>query len=327
MSQVSPSAGRKHSKGYKLLRMILQRPRTLVVLSLVVVASCRKDETATVDSALPVSLPAPVIAPPVVNTEWDESVAGPVLLIAAPDNSARALVVLPMATDSIDSSLMASERDSLSGLNVELFDRSGLAGSTTLVIDSIRPGAECLAWPSARLSEGSDKPWRTGFARGVVVPLRLDSLEAMSSGDSSLIVRELARISSSVAEGDDPTFSGLPFIVRRAYRLELGKTTAILGDVVRKIGEEANPREEHLLIVAEKPVTGSSYSGVFHSRAAGTEDAVRTSEILGAVRFVKDNTVAIVISFEYESGGRFALLKRLNDRAWTIKWRSAYTGC
>lgn len=306
--------------------MILQRACILVVL-LVVFASCRKDKTTAGDSTVPAPLPAPVTMPPAVNTGWDESVAGPVLLLATPDNPTAALVVLPMATDSSTVSLMAAERDSLSGLNVELFDRSGLAGSTSLVIDSIASGAECLAWPLARLAERPDKPWRTGFVRGVAVPLRLDSLEAMSASDSSLIVRELARISSSVAEGDDPTFAGLPFIIRRAYRLELGKTTAVIGDVVRKIGEEANPREEHLLIVAEKPTAGGSYSGVFHSRAAGTEEAVRTSEILGAVRFAKDKTIAVIILFEYESGGRLALLKRLNDRAWTIKWRSAYTGC
>jgi hypothetical protein len=307
--------------------MILQRACIPVVLAGVVLASCRKDKTTTPDSAATIPLPAPVAVPPAVNTGWEESVAGPVLLFAVPDNPVRALVVLPKVTDSTATSLMATERGDLAGLNVELFDRSGLAGSTSLVIDSVESDSECLAWPLVRLAEGPDKPWRAGFIRGVAVPLRLDSLEAMSPVDSSLIVRELARISSSVAEGDDPAFAGLPFIIRRAYRLQVGTTTAIVGDVVRKIGEEANPREEHLLIVAEKPIGSVGYSAVFHTRAAGTEEAVRTSEILGAVRFVKDNTIAVIISFEYESGGRLALLKRLNDRAWTIKWRSAYTGC
>ena len=251
------------------------------------------------------------------------------MLLSVPDNSAAALVVLPLLTDSTLAASSVFEIGIVSNMLVELFNRSGLAGSTSLIVDTRQLALEgCLSWPQARLAEVPPRPWRVGFAKDIAVPLPLDSLEAMSSADSSLITREIARLSSALAEGDDPAFGGLPFVVRKAYRFSLSTTSVVAADVVRKINEEANPREEHLLLVAERPLSvNSTYSAVFHSRVAGSEDAVRTNEILGAIRFVKTNATVIVVSFEYEDGGRIALLQRTSDRSWTTRWRSAYTGC
>jgi hypothetical protein len=103
--------------------------------------------------------------------------------------------------------------------------------------------------------------------------------------------------------------------------------TILIGDVVRKINEEANPREEHLLVIAERDQGSTAgYSIVFHSRAAGSEEAVRTSEVLGAVRFLSGRP-AVVVSFDYENGGRVALIERVADGGWRITWRSAFGGC
>jgi len=230
-----------------------------------------------------------------------------------------------------DSTIASSpfDVDSLSNVPVELFGRRGLSGSTLLTVDPGQPQHEgCLAWPQGRLSEIPGDPWRVGFVRGVVVPLPLDSIESMSRADSTLVTRELARLSSLVAEGDDSTFRGLPFAVRKAYRFSHQQAAILAGDIVRRIPQEANPREEHILVVAERPLSSSSsYSPVFHTRVAGSEDAVRTSEILGAVQFVKTGLPALVVAFEYEDGGRVALLQRMSASKWRITWRSAYTGC
>ena len=254
--------------------------------------------------------------------------AGPVLLLPVSGNSAAALVVLPQMTDSTIGS-SPSGIDSIGSLPVELFSRDGLSGSTVFIADPGQASSEgCLSWPQGRLSEIPPDPWRVGFVQGVAVPLPLDSIESMSKGDSTFVTRELARLSSLVAEGDDSTFRGLPFAIKKAYRFSHQESAILVGDVIRKIPEEANPREEHLLVIAERPVSsGGSYSPVFHTRVAGAEDAVRTNEILSAVRFVKTGRLALVIAFEYEDGGRAALLQRMNAREWRITWRSAYTGC
>lgn len=293
------------------------------------IAACRNDKPAAADSAVVIS-PAPEpVAAPAVNPGWDSSIAGPVMLLAVPDNGASVSVVLPSVTDSTLASTSAFELDSLSGAAVELFSREGLAGSSTLVLGQQQQTPEgCVIWPRVRLSEVPPKSWRIGFVRGVVVPLPLDSLETMSNSDSSFIVRELARLSSAVAEGDDPAFRGLPFSVRKAFRFSLPKTSVVVGDIVRKIPEEASPREEHLLLIAERAAASSDgYSSLFHSRVAGAEDAVRTSEILSAIRFVKGNTAAIVVAFDFADGGRTALVQRVSNSEWRITWRSAFSGC
>jgi len=251
------------------------------------------------------------------------------MLLSLPDNSAVAHLVLPFLTDSALSAAPSFNLDPLSDMQVELLDRSGLSGSASLIVDLNQAFPEgCVVWPQGRLSEVPPKSWRVGFSKGSVIPVPLDSLEGMSNADSAFVTRELARLSSMVAEGGDSAFRGLPFAVRKAYRLSLPSTSVLVGDVVRRIPEEANPRQEHLLLIAERPAGSSAgYSAAFHSRVAGTEEAVRTSEILGAVRFVKTNMPAIILSFEYEEGGRIALVERRGARAWRITWRSAYTGC
>ena len=309
--------------------MTTRRAWILGTASLLWFAACRDDKPAAADSAVviaPASEPATV---PAVNPGWDTGVAGPVMLLSVPDNSASVSVVIPSMTDSTLASTSAFELDSLSGAAVELLNREGLAGSSVLVLDQQQQTPEgCVVWPKVRLSEVPPKPWRIGFVRGVVVPLPLDSLERMSGSDSTFIVRELARLSSMVAEGEDPAFQGLPFSVRKAFRFALPKRSVVVGDIVRRINEEANPREEHLLLIAERAATGSDgYSSVFNSRVAGAEDAVRTSEILSAVRFVKGNTAAVIVAFDFADGGRTALIQRVSDTEWKITWRSAFSGC
>ena len=217
------------------------------------VTSCTKDKPARSDSAATVIVAPPASTPALPNTGGNEAVAGRAMLLAMPDNPRVALIVLPYRTDSTMATNAVAGIDSISGTVVELFDRGGLAGSTTIQVNPIQPSADaCVSWPRSTLDEIPSRPWRIGFVRGAVVPIRLDSLEAMSPQDSALVTREMARLSSAIAEGSDPTFAGLPFVVQRAYRFELNGSTTLIADVVRRLSEEANPREEHLLVVAEK---------------------------------------------------------------------------
>jgi hypothetical protein len=125
----------------------------------------------------------------------------------------------------------------------------------------------------------------------------------------------------------DPAFQGLPFIVQRGYRTSSGKTSILIGSIVRKINEEATPRVESLLLIAERSDSSGDYVNAFQSRASGTEDDVRTNAVVAAVHFVHTNRPALVVSFEYDDGGQIALIERVADHDWRITWRSAYTGC
>lgn len=310
--------------------MTHHRVRLLVFLTATFfIASCRGEKKpANPDSVAAVLPPIVPAVPAAVNTGWDPAQAGPMMLLSSPDAMTRAHVVLPTMTDSSLSSTSAFQLDSLAGLPVDLFDRPGAAGSATLRIDpQTRATETCPSWPVAWL-ENVKRSWRVGFVRGIAKSLPLDSLENATSADSLLMTTELARLASVLSVASDPAFQGLPFAVRKAYRFTAGATTAIVGDVVRKINEEANPREEHLLLIAERVSPGSGgYVTAFYSRAAGSEEAVRTNEILSAVRFVRNATLAIIVSFDYEDGGRVALIERTGNHSWKVTWRSAYTGC
>ena len=262
------------------------------------------------------------------NTGWNQLVAGPVMLLASGDDPLSAAVVLPEQTDSTLSVVEIFHLDSLSKLVVDLFGRGRTMGQSGLVVATQQPGDGCIAWPVARLSGSVAKGWRVGFERGRAKPVPLDSIEGMSSGDSTTITNELVRIASAATASGDQSFQGLPFTVQKAYRMSFGTISVLVGNIVRKINEEDNPREERLLLVAERSEsTRGSYVGSFQSRSAGTEDAVRTNGLLAALSFVQTNTPALVISFRYEEGGQVALLERVANHEWKITWKSAYTGC
>ena len=295
------------------------------VLLIGAIEACNSDRKPTADTTAVSPAPANQPAVPRVNTGWEDSVSGPALVLPVADNSAAVSIVLPMMNDSTLSHAAPVSADPLLGTTIDLFDRSGPAGSAQLFSRGQSSPAEgCLAWPVLSLREPIAKTWQVGFKSGVAVSIPLDSLEGLTSADSVSVTTELARLASALPASNDSAFQGLPFSVRKAYRT---KQSILIGDIVRKINEEANPREEHLLLIAEpNPSDRAHYVTVFHSRAAGSEEAVRTSDLLAAVQFVRNKKTSLVISFGYENGNRVALIERASG-SWKVTWRSAYTGC
>lgn len=307
-----------------------QFARLIATVSLItVVGACTTDKKPPVDTTAVshTAVNQPLNAP--VNTGWRDSVAGPALILPVADNSAAVSIVLPMMNDSTLSHASAVSADAFLGMSIDLFDRSGAAGAAQLSSQAqASPTEGCLAWPVLALRHPAVKAWQAGFKTGVAAPVPLDSLEGAAPADSLFITTELARLASALPASNDPAFQGLPFSVRKAYRSKQGSIPILIGDIVRKINEEANPREEHLLIIAEPGAADRShYDAVFHSRAAGSEEAVRTTDVLAAVQFIRSKRVALVVSFGYENGNRAALIERLPNDSWKVTWRSAYTGC
>jgi hypothetical protein len=319
-----------HLEGLQITRMTLHRAFYLVSWFLILLAAgCRGDTgTSRTDSISSASASVVPTLPVPVNTGWQEDEAGPALLLSDSASASTALVVFPSLTDSVVAGTKAFNADSLTGMSFDLFGRPGSAGPAILTAESRSSSSEgCVSWPAGTLAGNIQRTWRFGLKRGLATAIPLDSLEGMTSVDSVQVTTELARLASSLTVTSDPAFEGLPFSVRKAYRGTLGKKVMLIGDVVRKINEEANPREEHLLLIAERELANDvPYTAVFQSRAAGSEEIVRTSEILGALKFLNGRPV-IVVSFNYENGGRVALIERVSDSGWKLTWRSAYTGC
>lgn len=316
--------------GYKLSSMSTCRPRLLFGLSfLPVLFGCKGNETRNKPD-LPGATAAPIPSVSVsatVSGGWNKA-AGPVMVLPDPANVGGALVVLPLVTDSTLANARIFHIDSLSGLRLDLYGRRGKVGEGLLMASVQRPNTEnCLHWPQAQLHEGTAQEWRVGFVRNHTVAIPLDSLEGMSKSDSVLITTKLTLLASRQPESLNPDFQGLPFAIRKVYRFSIGSISVLIGNVVRRINQEANPREENILLMAEGSGSGDGYRTVFYARAAGSEDIVQTSEVLAAVILMDTGRPFIVLSLDDADGGRSALLERAGNGSWKIAWRSAYTGC
>ena len=298
-----------------------------VLITVIVIAGCRDaPATRSIDSSATRAVTPPVTgsAP---GTGWD-SAAGSVLIIAASRTPTDVVIVLPGLTDSMLAETLHFELRGLVNTPVELFNFRGLVGSSILQVSSqLSDSTGCVKWPAGRLANSVRPGWKVALKKGKAIGLPLDSMEAMAGADSARLVADIRNAALSLTDGGDRAFRGIPFFVRKGYRLTTPASSVVIGDAVRKINEEANPREEHLFVLAERSGNDTVYRVGFYSRSAGAEEALEMSEILAALRLVQSGRLVMVITFDYEDGGKVGLLERLEANNWQVVWKSAYTDC
>ena len=155
----------------------------------------------------------------------------------------------------------------------------------------------------------------------------LDSLEGMPRADSARLAADIARVVSALPDTGDSTFTGRPFLVRAAYRFRIGSgVEGVAADVMRTVNQEANPRAEHLLVVAERE-TGGRWTAAYVERASGHEETLEVSELLAAVLVGGVEWPTLVLARDYGDGTAYALVEREGTRRWKVRWSSAYAGC
>lgn len=300
--------------------------------ALVALAACGDDRApARPDSpaALPIDTTAapPAIAAP---SRW-EAGYGPALFVA--NGSGGVELVAPDITDSTFADSSAWSMVSLGGASrVELFSRAGRVATVRLATATAAPAPDlresCVRWPALRTLDAVPSHWVTGFAPGHASALPLDSIETLARGDSARLAADAARIASQIPNDTAVAFAGLPFTVRTAYRVRLGgDTVTLVADLTRRIGQEANPREQHLLLVAERASPTAPWQLAWQVRSSGTEGEVETRDLLAAVRLGPAGTPAIVIGVSDNDGVSYQLVTRAAAGRWTERWSSAYTGC
>ena len=321
--------------------MIRPPPRSAIataVAILLAVAACGDDAPARrrPDSVV-ATAPAvrPDSAPPVTVVEevtWDEASAGPALFV--PDDTAlstAAAAVLPhIGADAPDSALV-SAGTRLAGVSVDLFAPRGKVGTATVAAaNASDPSeAECAPWPPVRLAATPAGNWRVAFSSGHAVAIPTDSLEGLTAADSAARAAQVARLASLVPGTNKGQFAGLPFSVRQARRFSPSPALDVLvAEVVRKIAQEANPREQHVLIVAERePSKGGNHTLVYHETSSGGETSVETRDVLAAVGLGDERRPTLVLTREYEDALAYSLLQRVGPREWRVRWTSAKLGC
>ncbi len=274
------------------------------------------------------SLRADTTVPVPAFREWIGA-AGRYLIVSA-GSADSAVVVFPEFT--IDSSL-ASGRLALAGgaaLDYDLFVPDGSSARARL--GSLTPVARagCDTWPHASIIPvDSMRLWTIGLSAGRAQGIAYRVLDQLSARDSARIVVDLTRLASLAPNDTTNAFRGLPYVVRSAYTATVADSqTFVLAELVRRVNVEANPHEERITVIAERPMAGAGvpYTLAFSERHVGDEETVPTTELIGLV-VLRDGTHAAFAVRDYSDGGTFLMFERDTSARWRLRWQSAYAGC
>jgi len=288
------------------------------------------ETTTTVPETIPA---APSTKAIVLQSTWDTS-AGPVMFVRG-SSSAEANVVFPGITDSTPSAGVHFDSTYSRNATVELFQRAG--GGNLARVGALQGGEwdpdQCIEWPAAKVqattSGDAASGWTVGFLKGRAKALPLDTVEAMPHADSAKLVAQITRLVSTVPNDTSRTFRGIPFSVRTAYRFTpVAGVDAVVADVVRTLNQEANPLEEHTLIVGERPAgSDAPYRLGYREVTSGSDETLESSDVLAAVAIGSSPHVDLVLEREGDESNAYALLERQSDGRWRLRWTSAHTGC
>ena len=262
---------------------------------------------------------------------WDIE-NGPFIVLPTVDGGVTAgSLVRPEATELTVGDTTGIGRVSADG-RLDLFSRSGKIGEARFSVDAsgrVDPG--CTAWPVARLVGGpSGLPsvsWTAAFAAGRVDPIVLDSIEGMAARDSARFAASLTRIASALPDDTSRTFRGLPFVVLRAYRSRGLNPSFVVAILARRVNQEADPREERLVMVVDmKGDDPASWTVGWKERASGREDELIVAEPLLAYRISGNPEIHLL--FGRDDGVALSAAVLARDRnGWRVQWESAVAGC
>jgi hypothetical protein len=281
------------------------------------------------------TLPQPqVIKAPVAPSTWDTS-AGPVLFVRG-STPAEAYVVFPSITDSTPSSDVHFDSTLSRNATVELFQRSG--GGEIARVGALGGGEwdpnQCIEWPAAKLQTAAPtgdagSGWAVAFLKGKAKALALDTIETMAHADSAKLAADITRLVSTAPNDTARTFRGIPYSVRTAYRFTPAPgVEGVVADVVRTLNQEANPLEEHTLVVGERAAGSSApYRMAYREVTAGSDETLESSDVLAAVAIGSPPHVDLVLAREGYESDAYALLERQPSGNWRLRWTSAHTGC
>ena len=271
----------------------------------------------------------------VTATGWD-STAGPFIVLPTVDGGLTSGSLLRADASELTVSDTGGVGRLLADRRVDLFSRSGRVTTALLTIDPApRVDAGCTAWPVARLVADADAggalagvaPWTAAFASKKVTAIPLDSIEGLSSRDSTRLAIDLTRLASGLRDDTSTTFRGLPFVVLRAYRARGLDTSFVVATLARRVNQEADPKEERLVMVVDVVGDDSrTWTVAWHERASGKEEELVVAEPLLAFRANGATDVRLLFGRDDGIALGAAVLAR-GKRGWHVLWESAVAGC
>jgi len=286
------------------------------------------------DTAVPVVPPpeSSIVAKP-EPSPWD-STAGPALFIAG-DTPAEAFFIAPAYTHT--AALDSLQPDSLlRAMQIDLFGSGQKVG--TARIASIKASARtdsCRTWPTARLQltsgdTASVMSWNVAFESGHATELAIDSIEGLPTADSARLAADIARIASALPGDTSAAFRGLPFVVNKAWRARIQNGQTLLAAViVRNVNQEASPRQERILLIAERDSTTTAtarFTPRYTERKVGLEETLETTDPISIILLGADRHPTVIVARDTGNGLSYALVERVAGQ-WQRRWASTYAGC
>ena len=273
--------------------------------------------------------PAPIAAVVAHTTPdrsgWDAA-AGPALLVQG-ETRDEAIVLLPFEGDTVAIAALRSRGSQAE--SAILLGRGGARFTGRLGNALNANESDCRVWPVQDVrTDGVATAWAVGFVGVNVTPIPLDSVELLSSRDSTALAAEASRLASVVTAQSPPSFQGLRFTAHDIRRLEVTPGVhAMVAHVVRKVNQEANPQEEQTLLIAERDsgMTSGPYQLAYAERSHGLEEEVVTPEVIAAVRIA--GRPMLIIARDGPAGVSYVLIQRTRNRQWRVTWTSAATRC
>jgi hypothetical protein len=146
----------------------------------------------------------------------------------------------------------------------------------------------------------------------------------MPPSDSARLATDIARLASAITTPPSSDFRGLPFAVVAAHQLRWTDRDVLVAHLVRRLNQEASPREEHTLLIAERNGAGTPFAGVFSQRSEGSEETAEHFDALSALR--AGNELLLLIARDQDARTRYDVLERSASGAWRSRW-SRDVGC
>lgn len=304
------------------------------MLTVFVVGACERSTPAAgrKDTQIVVAPPpeSAVVVPPAAST-WD-STAGPALFVVGATPS-EAVVIVPRYTDTTALDSAQFDLGPLQTITIDLFAAGKRVGTARVAAASPGPDS-CKTWPRARLQPSTEdtaafRTWNVGFQSGHAAEVIVDSIEALPSPDSARLAADIARIASALPGDTAAMFRGLPFVVNKAWRARMPDGQLLVAAiVVRNVNQEANPRQERVLLIAERDTAAGPgrYTPLYSERVTGLEETLETTDLVAMVLLGSERRPTLVITRDTGSGSSYAFIERLGGR-WRRRWASAYAGC
>jgi len=310
--------------------------KRLVVLCIVQSLACERSAPVAGRKDTAVSVVPPpessITVKPVVSA-WD-SAAGPALFVAG-STTQEAFAISPRYTDTASLDSIQFDLTRLQPLRIDLFGNGKQLGTARIgeTVGTIRTDS-CRSWPRVKLEippadTALTRGWTVAFETGHAFGVAIDSIEALSTADSASLAADIARLASALPGDTSAVFRGLPFVVNKAWRTRIQSGQLVLtAVVVRNVNQEANPRQERILLIAERDSGNSAtrFSPKYTERTVGLEETLETSDPIAIVLLGPERRPALIIARDAGNGLSYAIVERVNGQ-WRRGWASAYAGC